>query len=147
MRDRVPQGNPAKHESFPAYPLGADGPCYGYACGCMPHCVAAPGGPNRCDAALKLLQQTEALMTTEAKASWRWRLLHHRGVIDAGLFRANGSAPGADVAAAMADIAAIYHMECPGPSAVCNCTGAPRSATCPGPCLKPLTPAQVTCKN
>ena len=87
-------------------------------------------------------------MRPEAVASWRWRLLKDRAVIDAGLFEADGhgDAPSAAVASAMADVAATYHMTCPGPSAVCRCSG-PRGAACPGPMLKPLTPAEVTCSK
>jgi len=83
-------------------------------------------------------------MRPEAVASWRWRLLKDRAVIDAGLFEADGDAPSAAVASAMADVAASYHMTCPGPSAVCRCKG-PRGAACPGPLLRPLRPVDATC--
>ena len=109
-----PMGDPANpsKDGFPPYPLGPDGACYHYHCGCVAHCVASEGAPNRCDLALELLQKAEAMMTPQAKAGWRWRLLMDRAVIDAGMF--SSRTPSAAVAAALADIAAIYHMQCPG---------------------------------
>ena len=152
LEETFPMGDPAKKQNFPQYPLGPDGPCYSYHCCCIPHCIDTSrsnrsGGFNRCARALLLLQQAETMMQPEAKASWRWRLLMDRALIDAGMFDTVGKPPSAAVRAAMADVQATYYMGCPGPSAVCNCTGKSPSASCPGPWLKPLTPAQVTCNN
>lgn len=130
----LPMGSTQK--PFPAYPMGPDGPCYPYTCGCVAHCCAIAdeqcGSNNRCDAALLLLNQAAVRMTPEAKASWRWRVLMDRAQIDAGMYVANGTAPDTRVVSAMANIRKMYHMD--------DGHFVPHY-------LNPLTPGQVACKK
>jgi hypothetical protein len=61
--------------------------------------------------ALKLVQQADAQLTPQARASWRWRILCLRAQIDRELVRTDGWFEGPALKAAFDELIRIYHAE------------------------------------
>jgi hypothetical protein len=61
--------------------------------------------------AFRLIQQADAQLTPHARASWRWRILYLRAIIDKELVSTNGWLEGPTLKAAFEELTRIYHSE------------------------------------
>jgi len=61
--------------------------------------------------AFRLLAEAEQKLTPQARASWRWRILYLRGLIDRELVGTKGRLEGATLRKAFEELTAIYHAE------------------------------------
>ena len=61
--------------------------------------------------AFKLIEQADAKLTSHARASWRWRILYLRALIDRELVRNNGWFEGPTLKAAFDELTRIFHSE------------------------------------
>ncbi len=75
---------------------------------------AAPQADPGAEEAYALVQRVEGQITPQARASWRWRVLYLRTLLDAEL-KANGGAPNGLCQKAFAELIEIYHAQqaCP----------------------------------
>ncbi len=67
--------------------------------------------------AFELVGKTEALMTPQARASWRWRIFYLRALIDKELFQRKGKLEGETLKKAYKELADIYHAQQTGVNA------------------------------
>lgn len=61
--------------------------------------------------ARRLLERADTAIPQCVKESWRWRVLHLRGVIDAELFLSDGRIQGEALKSAFDELTTIYHAE------------------------------------
>lgn len=61
--------------------------------------------------ALELVEKTEAVLTKQARKSWRWRIFYLRALIDKELFNRKGKLEGATLKMAFEELTKLYHAE------------------------------------
>ena len=80
-------------------------------------------------AAFDSIRRAGATLTPQAQASWRWRILYLRGLIDTELRRTGGKLEGPQLKRAFEELTRLYHAENALPDWLKPPTAAPRPAS------------------